>query len=77
MLKFKAFCLDYWQFLCLQPLHGAYKSLDFTSQNTNMYDCSRNHGIVQGLRGLMGHGWKGELQDCGEHRHLQLTRSQV
>lgn len=25
MLKFKAFCLDYWQFLCLQPLHGAYK----------------------------------------------------
>lgn len=22
MLKFKAFCLDYWQFLCLQPLHG-------------------------------------------------------
>ncbi|ERE66670.1 MAP/microtubule affinity-regulating kinase 4-like protein [Cricetulus griseus] len=27
MLKFKAFCLDYWQFLCLQPLHGAYKRL--------------------------------------------------
>lgn len=25
MLKFKAFCLDYWQFLCLQPLHGVYK----------------------------------------------------
>lgn len=25
MLKFKAFCLDYWQFLCLQPLQGAYK----------------------------------------------------
>lgn len=25
MLKFKAFCVDYWQFLCLQPLHGAYK----------------------------------------------------
>ncbi|XP_054965484.1 IQ motif and SEC7 domain-containing protein 1 isoform X3 [Pan paniscus] len=28
MLKFKAFCLDYWQFLCLQPLHGAYKSVE-------------------------------------------------
>lgn len=25
MLKFKAFCLDYWQFLCLQPLHGVYR----------------------------------------------------
>ena len=25
MLKLKAFCLDYWQFLCLQPLHGFYK----------------------------------------------------
>lgn len=25
MLKFKAFCLDYWQFLCLQPLHSFYK----------------------------------------------------
>ncbi|XP_072641064.1 IQ motif and SEC7 domain-containing protein 1 isoform X5 [Canis lupus baileyi] len=28
MLKFKAFCLDYWQFLCLQPLHGVYKSVE-------------------------------------------------
>lgn len=25
MLKFKAFCLDYWQFLCLQPLHGVHR----------------------------------------------------
>uniref|UniRef100_A0A8C0VXF8 IQ motif and Sec7 domain ArfGEF 1 n=1 Tax=Cyanistes caeruleus TaxID=156563 RepID=A0A8C0VXF8_CYACU len=28
MLKLKAFCLDYWQFLCLQPLHGFYKSVE-------------------------------------------------
>ncbi|XP_049549663.1 IQ motif and SEC7 domain-containing protein 1 isoform X3 [Orcinus orca] len=28
MLKFKALCLDYWQFLCLQPLHGVYKSVE-------------------------------------------------
>ncbi|XP_021096074.1 IQ motif and SEC7 domain-containing protein 1 isoform X2 [Heterocephalus glaber] len=28
MIKFKAFCLDYWQFLCLQPLQGAYRSVE-------------------------------------------------
>ncbi|XP_069592900.1 IQ motif and SEC7 domain-containing protein 1 isoform X3 [Ranitomeya imitator] len=28
MMKLKAFCLDYWQFLCLQPLHGLYKSVE-------------------------------------------------
>ncbi|XP_056294374.1 IQ motif and SEC7 domain-containing protein 1 isoform X3 [Pseudoliparis swirei] len=28
MLKFKAFCLDYWQFLCFQPLNGFYKSVE-------------------------------------------------
>ncbi|XP_051777384.1 IQ motif and SEC7 domain-containing protein 1 isoform X1 [Erpetoichthys calabaricus] len=28
MLKLKAFCLDYWQFLCLQPLGGFYKSVE-------------------------------------------------
>ncbi|XP_053324571.1 IQ motif and SEC7 domain-containing protein 1 isoform X2 [Spea bombifrons] len=28
MLKLKALCLDYWQFLCLQPLHGFYKSVE-------------------------------------------------
>ncbi|KAM4741299.1 IQ motif and SEC7 domain-containing protein 1 isoform 2-T2 [Anableps anableps] len=28
MWKFKAFCLDYWQFLCLHPLHAFYKSVE-------------------------------------------------
>ncbi|XP_075689931.1 IQ motif and SEC7 domain-containing protein 1 isoform X4 [Rhinoderma darwinii] len=28
MMKLKAFCLDYWQFLCLQPLNGLYKSVE-------------------------------------------------
>nr|XP_005169386.1 IQ motif and SEC7 domain-containing protein 1 isoform X3 [Danio rerio] len=28
MLKLKTFCLDYWQFLCLQPLNGFYKSVE-------------------------------------------------
>ncbi|KAE8612799.1 hypothetical protein XENTR_v10012995 [Xenopus tropicalis] len=28
MMKLKALCLDYWQFLCLQPLHGFYKSVE-------------------------------------------------
>lgn len=32
MLKLKAFCLDYWQFLCLQPLHGFYKSVEGEAQ---------------------------------------------
>ncbi|XP_043934010.1 IQ motif and SEC7 domain-containing protein 1 isoform X3 [Protopterus annectens] len=34
MLKLKAFCLDYWQFLCLQPLHGFYKSVEGEATNT-------------------------------------------
>ncbi|XP_038164679.1 IQ motif and SEC7 domain-containing protein 1 isoform X2 [Cyprinodon tularosa] len=28
MWKLKAFCLDYWQFLCLHPLHAFYKSVE-------------------------------------------------
>ncbi|XP_017160380.1 IQ motif and SEC7 domain-containing protein 1 isoform X2 [Poecilia reticulata] len=28
MWKFKAFCWDYWQFLCLHPLHAFYKSVE-------------------------------------------------
>ncbi|XP_041446948.1 IQ motif and SEC7 domain-containing protein 1 isoform X7 [Xenopus laevis] len=28
MMKLKALCLDYWQFLCLQPLHGFYRSVE-------------------------------------------------
>ncbi|XP_075869321.1 IQ motif and SEC7 domain-containing protein 1 isoform X5 [Nelusetta ayraudi] len=79
MLKFKAFCLDYWQFLCLQPLHSFYKSVEGDAPGSEVgasVDSGGGYNCVPVTRGGGGGGLGHEHLDSQLYGHIFLPGHQ-